>query len=51
MSAARYVEFIQEEYQDDPQYHDLMEEIMYLVVAFQTKSDVIIKNGLDAADV
>ena len=51
MSAARYFEFIQEEYQDDPQYHDLMEEIMYLVAASETISDVIIKNGLDAADV
>lgn len=49
-SAIRYFDVIREKYRDDEQYLSVMEGIMYLVLASDSKADAVIKNGLDAAE-
>lgn len=49
-SAIRYFDVIREKYRDDEQYLSVMESIMYLVLASDSKADAVIKNGLDAAE-
>ena len=48
-SAIRYFDVIREKYRGDEQYLSVMESIMYLVLASDSKADAVIKNGLDAA--
>ncbi len=49
-SAIRYFEIIQEKYRDDEQYLTVMEGIMHLVLASDSRTDAVIKNGLDATE-
>ena len=49
-SAIRYFDVIQEKYRGDEQYPAVMESVMHLVLASDSRTDAVIKNGLDAAE-
>ena len=49
-SAIRYVDVIQEKYRGDEQYLAGMESVMHLVLASDSRTDAVIKNGLDAVE-
>ena len=49
-SAIRYFDVIQEKYRGDEQYPAVMESIMHLVLVSDSRTDAVIKNGLDAAE-
>ena len=49
-SAIRYFDVIQEKYRGDEQYLAVMESVMHLVLASDSRTDAVIKNGLDAVE-
>ena len=49
-SAIRYFDVIQEKYRGDKQYLAVMESVMHLVLASDSRTDAVIKNGLDAVE-